>query len=447
MPRTMRRRLTVALCATALLIGFPAASHAAAPDVVITAPAAGSVVDGTIRLTAKAPAANRVDFYLNGVRVASDSTGSSFSEKWDTRRALDGSYRLVAKATNGDGSKMSAPVVFTIGDEDQAVGQPAVGTPPPAPDPVVTPPAPPDPVIVPASFPACAGPGRNVVRPYPPGTTLSSRWQAPSPPADTTYDLTGVTSTAFPSTQYPFSAGTSTPANRTCIVGGELHGTIDPAQTWEHYHEDANASCVKLVAIDWSQIRDTRCDGVEDGFRPQEGTPNSNRTRFFISGTHLSNVADDCLENDYVLGGVLFDNLWESCFTGISERPSSGRSWTPPAGETLVVDHMLIGLRSMPHASSKGTGPNSLFKWSSSGDKVVIKCSVFYVHARSVNGADSMALPPGTVVDDSACPARPSTIVWTGGGSYPGDLRGTGIRVTTDRSVWDGAVAAWKTAH
>ena len=51
----------------------------------------------------------------------------------------------------------------------------------------------------------------------------------------------------------------------------------------------------------------------------------------------------------------------------------------------------------------------------------------------------------GTVVDDSACPNNPSTIVWLGGGNYPAPT--AGIRVTSDRGVWDRAVANWKAAH
>jgi hypothetical protein len=57
-----------------------------------------------------------------------------------------------------------------------------------------------------------------------------------------------------------------------------------------------------------------------------------------------------------------------------------------------------------------------------------------------------MAVPAGTVVDDSACPSRPTTIVWLGGGAYPGALV-PGVQVTADPTVWTSAVAAWKAAH
>ena len=55
---------------------------------------------------------------------------------------------------------------------------------------------------------------------------LTSKYQQATPPDDTTYDLTGVFSTAQPSTSYPFSFGTGSDnlgaGDRTCFVGGEL---------------------------------------------------------------------------------------------------------------------------------------------------------------------------------------------------------------------------------
>ena len=53
-------------------------------------------------------------------------------------------------------------------------------------------PPPPERIPTPATygFPDCFA-GRNVVRPYPAGTTLTSKYQVATPPDDTTYDLTG----------------------------------------------------------------------------------------------------------------------------------------------------------------------------------------------------------------------------------------------------------------
>jgi hypothetical protein len=306
-------------------------------------------------------------------------------------------------------------------------------------------------------FPDCFA-GRNVVRPYPAGTVLTSKYQQTTPPDDTTYDMTGVISTAQPSTSYPFSFGTGSDnlgaGDRTCLVGGELRDRFGnpPARTWEYYHDSVNAACVKGVAYGWYQILNTVCRGIEDGFRPQEPGVNANNARFVISDTYLGNVFDDCLENDYTVGGVVMDSLWEGCYVGVSERPSSDRCWNTPGSEQLILDHLMIGLRPMAHDDGTN-GYGRLFKWEkctqNTANHLVIKCSTFLVPgARLDGGADGMEIPAGTAVDDSACRNDPTTIVWLGGGSaYPGSLSGLPIRVVTNKGYWDAKVADWKARH
>jgi hypothetical protein len=92
-------------------------------------------------------------------------------------------------------------------------------------------------------------------------------------------------------------------------VGGELRDQFGnpPSRTWEYYHDSVNAACVKGAAYGWYQILGTVCRGIEDGFRPQEPGINANNARFVISDTYLGNVFDDCIENDYTVGGVVMD--------------------------------------------------------------------------------------------------------------------------------------------
>lgn len=295
--------------------------------------------------------------------------------------------------------------------------------------------------------PPCEGGGRTVVQPIAPGQVLDSQWEDTSPPREVTHDLSGVTSTAYPATVSPFAVGSARPGLRTCVVGGTVLGQADDAKPWHWYHDRFNASCLRIVSSDWMQVRGLRCDNVEDGIRMRGPRDTAEDAEIYVSGTYLSRIRDDCLENDHILGGLVQDSLWESCNTGISERPSSGRTRSTPSSEVLVLDHVLIGLYATPHVQGGKTvmGANALFKWSAAGNRVVIRCSVFKVEAMSLNGPRAMAFPPGTVVDDSACPGNPSAVVWLGGGDYPAST--AGIRVVTDPAVWNNAVVAWKVAH
>ncbi len=317
-------------------------------------------------------------------------------------------------------------------------------------------------------FPSCTGPGRTVVRPFPAGTNRSSPWRVDAPTDDTTYDLTGVTSTAQPSSSYPFGFGLGDDggdsALRTCFMGGELRDRFgDPPDIdWRTAHDTYNAACVKGVGVDWYQILNTVCRGIQDGFRPQEdqsgSTVTPNNARFMISDTYLANIMDDCIENDYITEGVILDSLWDGCHTGISERPSSDRCWVTPPREQLIVDHLLLRLR--PYELDEGFGYGRLFKFAKCAEDgaprthndLVLRCSTFLVpDYRLDGGTRGMEVPVGTTVDDSDCPGDPTTIVWLGGGStYPGNLRGLPIRTLSGaagKQYWDAKVAEWWSRH
>jgi len=308
-------------------------------------------------------------------------------------------------------------------------------------------------------FPPCTGPGRNVVDPQPPGTVLTSRFRVSAPADDTTYDMSGVRATAQPASSYPFSFGTGNDnadaAARTCMIGGELLDQFGdpPPLDWRTWHDDYNAACVKIAAVDWMQVQGHVCRGIQDGFRMQENAVNANNTRFLIEDSYAGNMGDDCIENDYTTEGVILDSLFDGCHNAFSERPSGDRCWETPPGEQLVVDHSLFRLR--PMQLEEGFGYGRLFKWPTHcgsmnvANQPVIKCSTFLVpDFRLDDGTDGMEFPANTVVDDSACPDDPTTIVWLGGGdTYPGNLRGLPIRTTTNIDYWNAKVADWHARH
>jgi hypothetical protein len=282
----------------------------------------------------------------------------------------------------------------------------------------------------------CSEPGRTVVAT--PRGSSSGRY-SPLVGDDTTFDAAGSIWRPDLST-YPINIDTE--ASRICWVGGQVEGSIPESMTWEEAH-GLNQPCLRIVATEWIVVDGLRCDNTDDGIRPRETGTDAQNVTMTIHDTYLTRVHDDCLENDGVIGGLLQDNLWDGCNTGISERPSDDQGgFAQPHEERLVLDRMLIGLAVTPHQD--GPGENALFKWSDSANTVVIRCSVFKVDAVSLNGAEAMAIPGS--VDDRACPDSPTTLVWLGGGTYPGRLP-AGIRVTAAVGVWDAAVTEWTCRH
>ena len=282
----------------------------------------------------------------------------------------------------------------------------------------------------------CLGPDRTNV-PTPRGSFTTGF--APQPVDDTTLVATDSSWRPDLST-YPINIDGG--AARLCWLDGAVYGSIPPSMTWEEAHE-YNQPCLRIVATEWLVVDGLRCDNTDDGLRPREVETGAHDLAMLIRGTYLTEIHDDCLENDGIIGGVLQDNLWDGCNTGISERPSDEQgSFEQPADERLVLDRMMIGLRISPH--EEGPGENALFKWSDSANDVVIRCSMFKVDVVSLNGVEAMAIPGS--IDDRRCPDHPTTLVWLGGGSYPGQLP-EGITVTSDVGVWDSAVTEWKCRH
>jgi hypothetical protein len=71
-------------------------------SVVISSPANSSTVSGTAVVRATAPAATRVEFYLDGLLQVTDSS-APFAWSWNTASADNGQRALTAKAYNGSG--------------------------------------------------------------------------------------------------------------------------------------------------------------------------------------------------------------------------------------------------------------------------------------------------------------------------------------------------------
>jgi hypothetical protein len=94
------------------------------PVIELTAPANGSTVSGTaVTIAATAENAEKVEFLVDGVRVATDST-SPYGAVWDSTTVADGNCTITAVASDAWGRTTSASVTVTVSNPE----------PPPPPD-------------------------------------------------------------------------------------------------------------------------------------------------------------------------------------------------------------------------------------------------------------------------------------------------------------------------
>ena len=81
-----------------------------------------------------------------------------------------------------------------------------------------------------------------------------------------------------------------------------------------------------------------------------------------IDEVWLSNVRDDCIENDDFSGLVLTDSLLDGCFAGISATNSCASCPSPRPHDVIQVDGVLMRLQGFPYTydADGPTGPGGL---------------------------------------------------------------------------------------
>jgi hypothetical protein len=189
--------------------------------------------------------------------------------------------------------------------------------------------------------------------------TISTQYRVGSPPAATTYDLRGLTSTAYPSdTKYPLSFGADTPGVDTVVVGGTVLGTAGRDATWQDLKAEADGTALLMFGTGREASYDLRADDVFDFFRPRPPHGEPNDAAFLIDGCRGSDVRDDAIENDHEMSGIIRDCV----FDGINSGISIGQNSTNPDAVTTIEDSTFI-FRPFPNTRAEdGMGHGVLFK-------------------------------------------------------------------------------------
>jgi len=205
--------------------------------------------------------------------------------------------------------------------------------------------------------------------------TLSTQYRVASPPPDTTYDLRGLTSSAYPAaTTYPLSFGKGVPGTRTVVVGGSVVGDVDPAATWQTLKDTADGTALLMVGYDTMSSYDLHASNVFDMFRPRPPGGDLNAASFLIQGCYGTGIRDDAIENDDEMSGTIQGCL----FDGINSGVSIGQNATNASAVTTIEDSTFI-FRPMPNTRAPdGVGHAALFKQMGAGHVVMRNDIVCY---------------------------------------------------------------------
>jgi hypothetical protein len=224
-----------------------------------------------------------------------------------------------------------------------------------------------------------------------------------------------------------------------CWSGGRIEGLWDDQTTWADMHgrtafEDYGGANTVLEGL--------RLKNYGDGLAIRITADD-----WMLRRSHFVHMRDDCIENDYERGGLVDDVFFEGCYSGFSARPSDAKLGAySGANHVWTIQSSLVWLEPMAQPY-KGTPPNTsgFFKWDKStydsSPRLVLRNNVFRADMVPADGTLCLA-PPGKLVESTN-----NVIVWLGPGAYPCLPLPAGWTLTTDRRVWDDAVAVWKRRH
>lgn len=228
-----------------------------------------------------------------------------------------------------------------------------------------------------------------------------------------------------------------------CWYGGRFIGAWNdrsPDVTWENpYHHSAGMT----IRTNNFLVEGFRVHNQGDGIRME-----SRANNFHIRNVYLSDIHDDCVENDGFNNGLTEGSLFDGCYSGFSAANTVGNG----SNNTWRIQNNLLRMKPFhtiykPEKyvarGCKIPSHHGLFKgWSSNnpGPNVVLKNNIFM--AEEIPCSGTLDIPPNMKLSE----CRNNTFVWLGKGPFPYTLPSC-IRVTTDKRVWDNAVSRWKQQH
>ena len=176
-------------------------------------------------------------------------------------------------------------------------------------------------------------------------------------------------------------------------------------------------------------------DNVHDGIDLRSADPldATSGDGWVLRNSYMTYIRDDCIEDDDLSSGTIYDVLWDGCFVGVS----AARDGAQPnqSNERITLDHALIRLQLMP-STAYGMDHGFLLKWSPEAPRLTIRNSIFFIEDNAAG-----EWPPGTILDNV------TLVLGRGAGTTPSLDPMPGLRITTDRTIWTAARQDWLNRH
>jgi hypothetical protein len=236
-----------------------------------------------------------------------------------------------------------------------------------------------------------------------------------------------------------------------CWVGGSFFLTIDdtkntPTDAWANIWHHNGGWTLKNSNNNWT-FDGIAVSHVGDAFNFASGSQN-----FTIKNSYISDIRDDCVQNDYMHAGSVINNFFNGCYVGFSARASSGN--IPPDGHlnTWLIEDNLIWIKPM-YSVYKGDSPGSgqLFKWEFAypdyAPKLVFRNNIVRIGKRPFQAGSS----GGSFYFPADIDFSANVLVWDGSDSVPSELAVMFSAAYSSRigtmEDWNSAADQWLNSH
>lgn len=244
----------------------------------------------------------------------------------------------------------------------------------------------------------------QVIRELPEGSLVDARTAifhvansgTPFPTADTPCDTGNL-----PVNRYPLQLRESPGVT---LMGGLFAGEVPQTSAWDDTY--CNSTGVLLRDSLDAVIDGVRMRRVWDAVRVTESS-----IGFVLRGSWISEVRDDCIENDYLNGGLIEDMLLDGCFSGLSMRPPKDATRTT-AGGPVVIRHVLMRMQSYPYKDEVEQGPP--LKLDEAGPRIEMHDSILAMDDRNVVSQRRLGIGWERIGKCSG-----NLLLWTADGPYP----------------------------
>lgn len=133
------------------------------------------------------------------------------------------------------------------------------------------------------------------------------------------------------------------------LRGGLFAGEVPQMSDWLNTY--CNSTGVLLRDSPGATVEGQRMRRLWDAIRVTESSND-----FILRGSWISEVRDDCVENDFLNGGLVEDMLLDGCFAGLSMRPPDGAERSP-GSSPVVLRGVLMRMQSYLYKDETVQGP------------------------------------------------------------------------------------------